>query len=237
MAELQAQVDPTLVQKAMNEYALKGAIDTFKEFYTGYSSPYRKQLMAELESKGASIHFELPDILAVLNEQISKEIDIIANEAIAKTFLPLVSKFLTRAEKTMNFSDVLKAFISENYITEPENAEVYINEDPQFGWLSIEFSFGMKKWKATLHEERDTKKDAAKKYAFLGLPYNDRTSKQTMTISLEDGAKIEMPFTRDILSDNFTAFIARLVMARTVITMDTREFDDDMFPQKECHCD
>ena len=36
---------------------------------------------------------------------------------------------------------------------------------------------------------------------------------------------------------NFSSIVARLIIADTKITMDTREFSEDMFPQNECHCD
>lgn len=52
-----------------------------------------------------------------------------------------------------------------------------------------------------------------------------------------DGVTLEMPFTRDVLADDFTAYIARLVIGNCLITMDCTDFRDEMFPEdEECRC-
>jgi hypothetical protein len=55
-----------------------------------------------------------------------------------------------------------------------------------------------------------------------------------MKIKVE-GAELEMPFTPDVLRDDFISFMARLVISKSVITMDTTDFDDNLFPER-CHC-
>ena len=50
-------------------------------------------------------------MIAEINVQLSNEIDKIANTAIAKTYLPLVTRFLTRANPKMKLSDILKEII------------------------------------------------------------------------------------------------------------------------------
>jgi hypothetical protein len=62
-------------------------------------------------------------------------------------------------------------------------------------------------------------------------------SNQTMKISLDDGATLELPFTKGILEDRFTSYIARLVIGNNNIIFDVTEFDEDMFPRDHCHCD
>ena len=80
----------------------------------------------------------------------------------------------------------------------------------------------------------------------MSLPYkknesgkyygHSSTASETMKISLEEGGTLELPFTRGILYDEFTKYCARLVIGNTDIIMDTTEFDEDMFPNRECHC-
>ncbi len=60
---------------------------------------------------------------------------------------------------------------------------------------------------------------------------------QTMKISLDGGATLEMPFTRGILDDEFMSFCARLIIGNNNIIFDCEEFNEDMFPERdECHC-
>ena len=59
-----------------------------------------------------------------------------------------------------------------------------------------------------------------------------------MKISLDGGATLELPFTKGILEDEFTSFIARLDIGNNNIVFDVDDFDEDMFPQDDhCHCD
>ena len=106
------KIDLDILQEKANEAAMKGAIECINNFYNGYNSPYKKAIEEELKSKslmnGGNII--LPDILVRINEQLSAEIDRIANQAIAKTYIPLVTKFLTGVDREVKFSDILKKF-------------------------------------------------------------------------------------------------------------------------------
>ena len=55
-----------------------------------------------------------------------------------------------------------------------------------------------------------------------------------MKLSIENGVTLELPFTKDILKDNFTSYIARLVMSGSLIIMDVEYFEDWMFPENGC---
>ena len=60
---------------------------------------------------------------------------------------------------------------------------------------------------------------------------------QTMKLSVENGVTLELPFTKDILKDEFMSYIARLVMSGSLIILDVEDFDDWMFPEDDgCHC-
>jgi len=233
--ELLPAIDPIELQKKATEYAMKGAIESIKEYYTGYNSPFKKAIDAELQKKGIGFGLELPDIIGVLNESFSREIDEIANSAIAQTFIPLVREFLVRAEPQMNFSDILKAFIGAMEVESIDDYDVSVEEHDKFGWLSIRLSCGDKSYSFTLHKEGSEPTNKATKYRALGLPVYDSRNQPSMTLVIE-GARIEMPFTRDILKDRFITLIARMVIAKTEVTMDCKEFYEDMFPEKRCHC-
>ncbi|MGN7818823.1 hypothetical protein ACTJJB_01765 [Chitinophaga sp. 22536] len=229
-------LDMAVLQEKANEYAMKGAIEKIKEYYTGYDSPFKKEISRVLEAQQVGVCFELPDIIARINEGLTNEIDKIANQAIAQTFVPMVSKFLTRADKEVKFSDILRFFIEyvddkESY---PYDYNASVNEDSKYGWLNVELSGPGKNVKFTLHESRRNKE--SKTYSALSLPhtYGSQSRYETMTLS-DNGSELKIPFTPNVLRDEFTGYMARLVLSQSEIVIDTTEFDDSMFPER-CHC-
>lgn len=238
------ELDLNVLQAKANEYAMKGALKSIEEYYSGYDSPFRKAIEDELKTKELGYGINLPDIIGILNTSLSKEIDNIANAAIAQTYIPHINKFLTRAKPEMMFSEVLKEFIATEYDIKISDCEIYVDEHKEYKWLNVEMQLGDKEYKFTLHTDHSQKKDdLIKKYQFLGLPDESTFTtkmfgggKRVMTLKM-DGAILELPFMADILKDKVTSFIATLIIAKTKITIDTREFSEDMFPEDKCHCD
>jgi hypothetical protein len=227
----------TLKEKA-NEFAMKGAIETIKEYYSGYNSPFRKAIEEELTKTRIGFGIDLPDIIALINESLSKEIDLIANTAISKTFVPLVQRFLVREEKEMKFSEILKEFIKNTGSKSNDDCSIEMNKNYSYGWYDIELCANERSYKLTLHEESRLRSESQEKqkYQFLSLPYDHNKYAPTMKLHVEGGVILEMPFTKDVLHDDFTSFIARLIIAQTKITIDYQDFSEEMFPEEECHC-
>jgi hypothetical protein len=234
------QIDLAVLQQKTNEAAMKGAISCIEDFYNSYNSPFKKKVSQALEEKGAdSIHFTLPDIMGLINDSLSKEIDIIANNAVAQSFIPLVSKFMTRADKEVNFSELLKKFI-ESY--EPEDkyeCSVDIEENSRHRWLDVTIKHNKTEQKFTLHKDHAAEKLGLKRYQIMSLPYQ-RGSSQNMKLKVgngENSATLELPFTPDVLANEFLSFVARLIIAGSIITMDCEEFDEEWFHDEDgCHC-
>ena len=244
-------LDTEKLQQKANEYAQKGAEDAIKEFYTGYNSPYKKALEENLSKKGIDNSIDVPDIIGLLNESISKEIDMIANNAVAKTFVPMVKKFLTRAESELKLSDILKEFI---YYTEFKDND-YDMEDYSLDFKKDDGSFlylkisGPKISFEVHFYLKSNRGETPKVYEIYTLPYVEENSSDSkyysrsrsermMKLSIDGGTTLEIPFIPGVLEDNFMSYIAGLIIANTKITFDVTEFDEDMFPQKDgCHCD
>lgn len=229
-------LDMAVLQEKANEFAMKGAIESIKEYYSGYNSPFRKKIDEDLKKQEIGWVLDLPDILALINESLTKEMEIIANTAVSHTYVPMVQNLLTRVNKEIRFSEILKEFIE---CVEPEHmddCEVSVRENSAHGWLDVSIEHEKRSYQLTLHQDYDSKKKGEKKYCLLGLPYNtfSDSRKDKMTFEM-DGGKLEMPFQRDVLKDKFLSYIARVIICRSVITMDTRDFYEDMFPEK-CHC-
>jgi hypothetical protein len=224
-------LDSQVLQDKTNEYALKGAIDTIKEFYIGYNSPYCKAIRGQLNDMGITPNIDLPDIISIINDSLSREIDIMANETVAKSFLPLVRNLLIREDKEIFFSTILKKFIDSMDSDEYRDYSISI-EKSSYGWLNVKLICNKEVYEITLHVNHKNKECNEIKYSILSLPYNMSIHKQTMKISL-DGATLEMPFIQHILQDSFISYIAKLVMFKSIITIDCEDFDEEMFENND----
>lgn len=212
-------LDNEAIQQKANEYAMKGAIDCVKEYYTAYNSPFKKKIEESLRSQQLDWKMELPNILALINDSLTREIDLIANTAISQTFVPLVQKFLTKTKKEMMFSDFLKTIIEETD-AEYHEISVSVEEHEKYEWLNVLITHEKKEFNITFHEVYATKKLPVKKYQILNLP-SDRSSSygKTMKLSIE-GATLEMPFSANILQDNIAMVVGRMILANTHVEMD-----------------
>lgn len=222
------------LQQKANEAAQKAALKEIDDFYNGYDSPYRKTIKEHLKNKAVDHAFDLPDIVSVVNEKISAEVDRIANTAISKTFLPMVTEMLTRAEPEIKFSDILRKFIEKFYDKDDHDTyDFSVDKKRDDGSFSTyEITGAGKTYDINIYNNREGR------HEIYTLPFRhsiDRHSQQVMKLSL-DGATLEMPFVKGVLDDPFLSYIATIVMANSNIIMDTTEFDDDMFPHDECYC-
>lgn len=243
------------LQQKANEYAQKGAEKVLEEFYTGYDSPYKKAIKENLNNKGLDSSFNIPDIIGVLNDKFSQEVDQIANQAVAKSFLPMIKSFLLREESEIKFSDILKKFIettnfdhnddldSDDYTVEKAEGR-HLMQSLNDSFFEYHISNGKVGYELRFYRKEKGKEN--EKIEIMSLPYmlesngkyrGGYESKQTMKISLDGGATLELPFTKGILEDEFISFIARLVIGQNNIIFDTEHFDEDMFPRDHCHCD
>lgn len=240
MEQIIPVIDTDLLQKKANEYAQKGAEETLKEFYSGYNSPYRKAIEENLANKGLDTSFELPDVIASINDSLSKEIDKIANTAVAKTFVPLVTKFLTRADKEIKFSKLLEQFIEKtNFQYNDKNIEDYTVEieREEGSFIRLVISDGDEKYHLGFFNSEREGEGEEKFWTIYSLPFTYTSQKEkTMKLSL-DGVTLEIPFVKGVLENEFVSYIATLVMAETKIYFDETDFYEDMFPNRDnCHC-
>lgn len=224
-------VEPVLdmekIQAKANEYALQGAFECIKNYYTGYNSPFKKAIEEHLEKSRTSFCFTMPEVMGVINESLSSQIDIIANEAVAKSYVPLVRSFLTRGEDVVKVSDIVDRF-KKHHEYEDDPVEVEMSKDERYGWYNMTLECGDEKCSLTLHE--DSKNDQGQQfYSMLGLPFENKSGRynNVMKVSLDEGASMEIPFTCGILHNGFLTYIANLVMFKTKIVIDKTYFDDE----------
>jgi hypothetical protein len=250
MENLTPVIDPKVIQEKINEFALKGAIETIKDFYTGYKSPFREAVDASLKATKLNYKMELPDIIGMINQSIVAEMDKITHEAISKTYVPLVKRFLTRIEPKMTFSDFLRELIEDADIQEPDDCSIDMNKHSQYDWYEIDLKLDSVTYKMTLHECSESRRDKTgstqKTYQFLSLPsgwekestglYRSSVTNHRIMKLKVDNATLELPYTPEVLHDPVCRLIAQMMLCDTQLTLDTTDFDDDMFPNR-CHCD
>lgn len=250
MEQILPVLDIQELQKKANEYAMKGACESLKDYYSGYNSPFRKALDEKLQSIGVGNHvLDLPDMIAMMNESMSKEIDAIANEAISKTFLPLMHRFLTRAEKEITMTDFLKKFIEETDSKYIDDVSIEFEKHHEYSWYELKLTCEGYEYKTSLHEAYADKKaqspGSKKRLQLLQIPqlidtgsknkYSSFSYDKPRMMKLTQGdVSLELPFVQDVLRDGFQSFCARMVIAKSIITIDTEDFSDDMF--EGCRC-
>lgn len=236
--EILPVLDMKVLQQKANEAAMNGAIDSIERFYNGYDSLYKKEITAQLESQKTSFSFDLPDIIALINDSVSEELTKIANTAVAQTFVPMIRKSIVRANKEMLFSEILKQFIYESHDDHYDDFELEMEDDDD-GFIWVTISDTDKSYRMMLYCGWDQRKleESKRRYHLSSLPSSSKKGdyrESTMTLEI-DGAKIEMPFRKDVLQNRFISFLATLVIAETQIEMDVDEIDYDMF-ESDCHC-
>ena len=246
-------IDLEVLQQKANEYAMKGAEDALKEFYSSYNSPYKKAIEENLKNKGVDNNFDIPDIIAVLNEKFSQQVDEIANTAVAKTFIPMVKEFLTREDSEIKFSTILEKFIerTEFKYNDVDASDYTVERIDRYDSRSVlqnsffEYQISNGKIGYELKFYKNTNKDNTHT-TVMTIPYllDERgtynrgyEAKEKMKISLDGGATLELPFVKGVLDDDFVSFVARLVIGENHIIFDVEDFDEDMFPNDHCNCD
>lgn len=226
-------LDEEKLKEAAAKHAMAGAIAEIKDYYEGYNSPYRKKIKEELEKQDFAFPVTLPDVLAQINETLTAEVNKIANNSVSNTFLPMVQKYLTRTEPTTPFSTILKEFIS-HHEGEYEDYTVSVEERLSYGWLDVKLHFKEEVTHMTLHKDHYGKEE--KRYKILGLPKFDEKGAYDDSVTVYRDGSFKVPFSKDVLSNNFILFCARVMLSESKIIMDVTDFDEDMFEKDECHC-
>ncbi|MDB0602146.1 hypothetical protein PL373_13505 [Tenacibaculum maritimum] len=221
------KLDKKLLEQKANELAHKAAISELEKYYTNYDSPFKKLIRKQLETQTLDHKLTLPNIIALINDTLSSEITKLANLAVVNSYVPQVNEIITNQKKEIKFSEILKEYVSwsgddiDDYSVEIEESE--------YGWLTISLSGGDEKCEFTLHNVNKNEN----KYHLLSMPRDRNQYGEKMTLKVADKS-IEMPFTKNTLSDKFTMFLCSLILADSHIEMDTDQFDYDWFDK--CHC-
>lgn len=229
MENLLPVLNMDLLQEKANEAAMKGALAAIEDYYTGYESPFKKAIRDQIISKeSGNLRIDLPDVVSLLNDALAKEMDIIANKAVSKTFVPLVSELISRTPKQIKFSEFLAEFGRVHQIEDIDSCSCYLKEDEYHGWINLELSFEGERYCITLHKDWDSRNKTTPLRRILSMPH-EYTMSQKMNVSLDGGATLELPMVKSVFEDRFLKYIANLILNDTLIEMDCDDFEESMF--------
>ena len=216
------------------KYAMEGAEKAIKEYYTGYNSPYMKAMKEHLERIAPEPRFNLPDITAVINKALSDRIMDLCNEVMTHTYAKLFNRMLTPNEDNkVSTQDLFQQF--GDYIKDREDNDFDESElefeaktskyaySDNIRYLEFRYKgeaeFSLTVWDA----EKD--EDGRQLYTLSGLPghtkYDRLDNRSRMAkITLEDGKTAEIPIIDDVLSNDFLAYLANLLICKTKIEIE-----------------
>jgi hypothetical protein len=227
------------VQEAANRAAMEGIKSALENFYTGYNSPFKKAIQESLEKEVPSFSFDLTGVMALLNESLVTIIDEVTNQAVAKSYIPLVRDLLTKTKDEIKVSEIVEKFISaysdygEEWDGDDFRAEL---KKDDLGWYNLHLEAIEEEVEFTIVIHKDFNRKNPDKYQIINIPiekgYGNSFGNIKYSFTLDDGktVKMEMPYGYGILKNDFIRFIANLVTFNTSIVIDTDNFDDILYP-------
>lgn len=227
-------IDMEEVQKAANEYAMQGIRKALQNFYEGYNSPFIKAITEQMSSQVPSFTLDLTGVMALLNEALVSTMDEVVNQAVAKSYIPLVRKLLTRSRDKVKVSEIVKEFIDTySYLQsrDEDNFTVLLKKDQILDWyeLTLESEKDEVNIQITLHTDD---KPGTGEYKIICMPgcdeFGNRFGRMKCTFNTDDGKPVvmEMPYGYGILRNNFLRFIANIVTFQIPVIIDKYDFDD-----------
>lgn len=231
-------LDLELIQEEANKAATKAIISATNDFYSGYNSPIKKIVSDKLKEQTlGNWNFELPNMIHLMQEAVTKEFNTVVSQVIIDTYIPLVAKVITGGDKEISFYDMLHEFVKsfeleykDDWDMDDFELEVNSPKETEYKWINVTLHGpDSKSYELTLYLDKETNQ----RY-MLSMPARDNS--QVMKIRKDD-VEIELPFNKAILADPFNLLCAKMLLNRTKINFNSNEdFDEDMFPER-CHCD
>ena len=226
----QIELPEEKIQQLAEQYAMEGAEKAIREYYTGYNSPYMKMMEEHLKAIAPNPRFDLPDLTAAINKALADKITDLANQVVAKTYIPLFNSLLTPCKENVvstanlfqEFGDYIKDREDDDFDSEELEFEA---KHGSYGLHSLLFKykgeteFDLSIWERGYNEKGD------QLYIISRLPGTsswDHLSNKArmMKITLKEGDTAEVPIIDDVLSNDFMAYCAKLLICKTKIEID-----------------
>lgn len=226
---LDVKIDFDLVQQKVNEAATQGIIKALNEYFTGYDSPFQKNIKSQLDEVYSKKKLKIPNVLGLLNEKLEKEAITLANTAFPTTYIQQIKELVVGyLPNKITTRDLFIKFIESKNDDDESEYSGSIEKNDEYSWYNAEFKYQDEKYHFTLHKNHN-----GNGYKILSL-INENYKSNMGTIHVESGdAKIHFPITLATLDDPFQLFLAKLYLSQTEIELTDTEFDSDMFTEYE----
>ncbi len=235
------KLDEEKLQKAAEEAAMKGAIDAIKEYYSGYNSPYKKQITKELEdmsSRGIS-NFELPNIMASIGEAMKSELERLKNSVIAETFTPLVNSLFLEVPVNMSSNEFLKHLLVEcaelKHVDFDDITTEWKKHD-RHDWIDVNVTFYKDEEQLSYDFTLHTVFRKENTFQLLSLHGLEKFSHRPNIKIKKGDVTVELPMSKTNLEDPILLCLTKMIIGKVEITYDGFEPDEDWFERDECHC-
>ena len=229
------QLPEEKIQQLAEKYAMEGAEKAIREYYTGYNSPYVKAMTEHIQRIAPSPRFDLPDITAVINKALSDRIMDLCNQFMANTYAKLFNRMLTPNENNFvtteslfqKFGDYIKDredddFDEEGLEFKAKTSQYSYSDNYRYleFWYNSELEFSL-----SILDDGGKNEKGEVLYTLASLPghgqYNHLDNRSRFAkITLEDGKTAEVPIIDDVLSNDFLAYLANILICRTKIEVE-----------------
>lgn len=228
-------LDIEKLQQVANEAAMHTAIKEIEDYYNGYNSPFRKQVQEYLKQNVPSPEIEIPNIVEEVQKSIVGEVEKIAKELSIKNCISTLRKGITHLpledDGSIKLSKVFDEMERDIDIENGEWIEADVKEDGFFTskWLKVILTIKKENCEEKilefiLHDNNNDDKHPNTKIV-LSMPYHmNKWENAKIKIKDNEGLEIEMPMFHGLANDPVLLTIAKLVMYRTPVVVDTRYY-------------
>lgn len=226
------------IQKVANEAATKAVIEEVNNFYTGYNSPYRKQVKEWLAQNAPSLMLELPEFGELVQQSLKAEIDKIVKTISIENYARAIREDLSHQnlneDGTLNITELCEAAcdyaeLDDHYDDGDDSVDMEITDDNTYGrkkrvTIKIVRDGDEKEFNFSLYPH-DNKQE--EQWQIIGMPYATREDGlyyDKVRVHTPDKLTIELPGYCGVSDNKLLMAIARCVMFRTPIRINKSWF-------------
>lgn len=216
------KLDEEKIQQMAEKYALEGAEKAVREYYTGYNSPYVKAMEEHLKKQLPSRWFDLPDLTAAINQALNNKIATLCNQVVAQTYIRVFDRIMSgNGSGVVSSQEIYQHYCGyvkdrEDDDFDGEELECEVEHSPYgFNYLLMKYN-GEMEFRLSLYEDgRNEQGDQL--YSITSLPHTGQFAHldgklPMMSIKLDENRTASVPITPDVLSNEFMAYIANILI-------------------------
>ena len=232
-------LDMAAIQKAANDAATKAAIEAINNYYNGYNSKYMEQVREYLKKNCPFEGFSLPNFTEMIQKSLISEINKTAEVVSIGDCVKSIRKGLTNQydledDGSMKISKLFTNLADDIDVENDPDAVIDVevkHDDCDWERVNIHIEGENEKdLEFTLFENRDRRGT----FHVASMPYNSDNWVRTAKVKYDDGMIIEVPVMQGTLNNLVLFDIAKLLLNKTPIVIDSRNFYDSYGCRHDC---